>query len=129
MLGTNDVKERFNATPANITKGLERLVRKAQDTTDAWRNQKSNILIIAPPPIQNGYQDTAVAGEMGEKCVEKSQALAPLYEEAAARLGCHFLDAATIEGIEMYPYDHMHLSLESHRLLAKHLACLIPKII
>jgi hypothetical protein len=66
---------------------------------------------------------------MGENCVEKSQALAPLYEEAATRLGCHFLDAASIKGIEMYPYDYMHLSLNSHRLLAEHLARLIPEII
>lgn len=28
MLGTNDTKERFRATPANIAKGLERLTQK-----------------------------------------------------------------------------------------------------
>ena len=51
MLGTNDVKERFGATPGNIAKGLERLVTKALRTSEAWRNQP-NILIIAPPPIE-----------------------------------------------------------------------------
>lgn len=125
MLGTNDVKERFAATPENIAKGLERLVTKALVSKEAWRNTP-NILIVAPPPIEDGYQSTAIFGEMGSFCIEKSKALAPLYEDVAARLDCHFLDAGTIPGICMYPYDHMHLSLESHRLLAEKLASVIP---
>lgn len=128
MLGTNDVKERFAATPENIAKGMERLVTKALYTREAWR-EEPNILIITPPPIGEGYQSSSVSGEMGRYCVEKSKALAPLYEEVAARLGCHYLDAGSIEGIEMYPYDDMHLSLESHKLLADKLAGIIPSIV
>lgn len=125
MLGTNDVKERFGATPENIAKGLERLLQKAIASQDAWRNGP-NILVIAPPPIDPGYEATAVAGEMGAGCVEKSRKLAPLYQEVAERYHCHFLDAASIPGMEMYPYDHMHLSLDSHKLLAEKLAQIIP---
>lgn len=128
MLGTNDVKERFAATPENIAKGLERLVTKAIQTTDAWRN-KPNILLIAPPPIEAGYETSEVAGEMGAHCIEKSKALAPLYEKVANCLGLHFLDAASIKGMHMYPYDYMHLSPESHRLLAEKIAKMIPEII
>lgn len=127
MLGTNDTKERFGATPENIARGLERLVHKALCTTDAWRNEP-NILIITPPPIEEGYLDTPIGGEMGKGCLEKSTALAPLYEDIASRLHCHFLDAGSIEGVHMYPYDHMHLSLDSHRLLAEKLAELIPTL-
>lgn len=127
MLGTNDVKERFSATPGNIAKGMERLATKALRTTEAWRSEP-NVLIIAPPPIEEGYYHTSVSAEMGKGCVEKSRALAPLYHEVASRLGCHFLDAGSIPGIEMYPYDYMHLSLDSHTLLAKELARLIPTI-
>ncbi|MDO4262011.1 MAG: SGNH/GDSL hydrolase family protein [Eubacteriales bacterium] len=128
MLGTNDVKQRFGATPQNIAVGMERLIRKAQSTTEAWSGQP-NILLIAPPPIEPGYGTTFVSGEMGDLCVEKSRALAPLFEEAAGRLGCRFLDAASIEGIGMYPYDYMHLSLDAHRALAGHLARLIPTLL
>lgn len=127
MLGTNDVKERFSATPENITKGLERLVTKAIHTPEAWRD-KSNILIIAPPPIEEGYYETDIGPEMGKGCIEKSRALASLYEKTAKRLNCHFLDAASIPGVGMYPYDHMHLSLEGHKRLAEKLAGLIPHI-
>ena len=128
MLGTNDVKERFSSTAANVAKGMERLVQKAIDTPVAFRN-KPNILLITPPPIEPGYKATQVYGEMGENCVEKSRELAPLYEEAAKRLGIHYLDAGRVEGVDMYPYDYMHLSLDAHRNLAKHLAEIIPGLI
>lgn len=127
MLGTNDVKERFSATPENITRGLERLVTKALRTKEAWRD-RPNVLIIAPPPIEEGYYETDIGPEMGRNCVEKSKALAPLYEDLSRRLGCHFLDAASVPGVEMAPYDHMHLSLNAHKCLAEELAKLIPQI-
>ncbi|MDO4276585.1 MAG: SGNH/GDSL hydrolase family protein [Eubacteriales bacterium] len=126
MLGTNDTKERFSATPENIAKGLERLLQKAI-SADAWRTAP-NILVIAPPPIEEGYESSDVGGEMGKGCMEKSQRLAPLFQASAARFGCHFLDAGSIDGICMYPYDHMHLSEDSHRILAEKLAELIPRI-
>ncbi len=127
MLGTNDVKARFCATPGNIAKGLERLVTKAIHTPEAWRSQ-ANILIIAPPPIEEAYYETEIGPEMGKGCAEKSRALSSLYQKVADRLGCHFLDADTIPGVGMYPYDYMHLSLEGHRCLAEKLAELVPQI-
>lgn len=128
MLGTNDVKGRFAATPANVAKGIERLVQKAKDTPAAFRH-RPNILLITPPPIEPGYETTEIYGEMGDNCVEKSRALAPLYEEAAKRLEIHYLDAGKIQGVEMYPYDCMHLSLDAHNNLAKKLAEIIPTLI
>lgn len=129
MLGTNDTKERFASTPENIAKGLEFLTTKAMDSKIAFRDQKPNILLICPPPIEEGYDTTYVAGEMGKGCKEKSEALAPLYEDVAKRLGCHFLDLGKVEGIEMYPYDFMHLSLDAHAKLAQVLAEMIPELV
>lgn len=87
------------------------------------------MLIVAPPAIEEGYFETEIGGEMGVGCVEKSRRLAPLYEQTARNNGCYFLDAGAVDGVCMYPYDHMHLSLESHRLLAERLAEMIPEII
>lgn len=127
MLGTNDTKERFGATPENIAKGLERLVQKAIAAAEAWR-AKPNLLLIAPLPIEESYAFTSVAGEMGKGCAEKTRALSPLYRQVARRYGCHFLDAAAIPGMAMYPFDGMHLSLDSHQLLAQALAETIPDL-
>lgn len=129
MLGTNDTKERFHCNAENIAKGMERLVTKALCTPQAFRDGVPNVLIVCPPPIEEGYRNVAsVSGEMGKGCSEKSRALARYYQETAARLGVHFLDAGAIPGMAMYPYDCMHLSPDSHRLLAGALAKRIPEI-
>ena len=128
MLGTNDSKDLFNANSFIIGKGLERLAQKTIDTHAAWRGAP-NVLLIAPPPIHPDYAKTAVAGEMGDKCVERSRGLAKEFKDVADRLHCHFLDAGSIPGIEMYPYDWMHLSLESHKLLADELTKVMKEIL
>ena len=128
MLGTNDTKDRFNANSFIIGKGLERLAQKTIDTHAAWRGAP-NVLLIAPPPIHPDYAKTAVAGEMGDKCVERSRGLAKEFKDVADRLHCHFLDAGSIPGIEMYPYDWIHLSLESHKLLADELTKVMKEIL
>ena len=46
MLGTNDCKQRFAATPVNIKDALTRLVKKARQL-DVWRSVP-RILIVAP---------------------------------------------------------------------------------
>lgn len=125
MLGTNDVKERFGCNAENIAKGLERLVRKARSVTDAWQDGRPSILIVAPAPIEQGYEATSVANEMGQGCVKKSRELAFYYEKTARLTGCHFFDAGRIEGIRMHPNDYMHLTKESHDKLAKELAAYI----
>lgn len=126
MLGTNDTKERFSCNAENIAKGMERLVRKAQSVSEAWRSGWPRILIVAPPPIEEGYLDTMVKNEMGEGCVEKSRELAFYFERTAQLLGCHFLDAASIPGMEMNKVDFMHLTKEGHALLAKTIAERVP---
>lgn len=128
MLGTNDTKERFGCNGENIAKGMERLAKKAISVTDAWHNGP-NILIVAPAPIEEGYDSTFIADEMGKGCVEKSRSLASYYQDIAKRLGMHFLDASDIPGISMHPRDHMHLDQYSHMLLAKKLASLIPDML
>ncbi len=122
MLGTNDVKTRFSATPENIAVGMTQLVHKAKNVRDVFRNNEPHILIIAPPPIEKGYLESSIGGEMGERCIEKSKALAPLYQAVAEQMGCGFMDAGQIEGIGMNHTDYMHLTKESHRLLAEAVA-------
>ena len=51
------------------------------------------------------------------------------FKDVADRLGCHFIDAGSIPGIEMYPYDWMHLSLDSHSDFCGVSAEYLPKIV
>ena len=126
MLGTNDTKERLGANACAIGRGLTRLVQKAR-TIDCWAAGGPNILLIAPLAIGRGVERSPVALEMGAGCVEKSLRLPGQFRAAARVLGCHYLDANTL-GLEQNQVDHMHLTRDSHRLLAEALAQLIPTL-
>lgn len=126
MLGTNDTKERFGCTPECISVGLERLIVKAQNT-ECWTGGKPNILVIAPPHILDGLDQSPCYGIMGAGCAEKSKELARFYREVAHRRGCAFLDA---EGIaEFNRTDCMHLTRNGHANLARQLARLVPQLV
>lgn len=128
MLGTNDVKSRFSAGPENIAKGIRRLLIKAIDSREAWREQSPEILLVCPPPIGKEYENTQVYGEMGEGCAEKASALAGLYRGVAEELSLHFLDASGLQGMKMSSPDYMHLDGEGHRILADGIADKIKDI-
>lgn len=119
MLGTNDTKERYAATPSNIGRGLERLILKAKSAPEAFKGGKRTILVITPPPIEEGYEAAIFGTSMGRNCVEKSRALAKEFEEVAKRQGCHYLDAGQVAGLRMNDIDFMHLTREGHSILGR----------
>lgn len=122
MLGTNDCKERFNASPACIGIGMQRLIMKAKNIL-CWKGGRRKILIVAPPHMKEGFSDPA----MGYCCVEKSPHVAEHLRLAAELHNCAFLDA---EGIaEFNTFDYTHLSRKGHRQLAEALAKLVPNLI
>lgn len=118
MLGTNDTKERFSVTPEAIAIGLERLIKKAQATLDAWPNQRSNILVVTPKNIDKEYEQTDVAAPMGMGCAERSVGLGKNFEAVAKRLGCHYLDANDYV-TRNNQTDFMHLDKQGHQELAE----------
>ena len=127
MLGTNDCKDRFYASAACIGIGMARLVKKAM-ATECWGGKQPNILVIAPPAIEEGMLTSAVAATMGEKCVTKARELAHYYKEQCALIGCHFADAGAM-GCEFNKIDFMHLTRKGHATLAENLSKLVPELI
>ena len=125
MLGTNDTKDRFYASAGCIALGMTRLVKKAM-ATECWGGKAPNILVVAPPPIEEGMLNSFVAETMGNLCVEKSRELARYYKEQCDLLGCHFMDA---NGCEFNQVDYMHLTKKGHAQLAQRLAELVPQIV
>ena len=121
MLGTNDVKERFNANAACIGAGMERLILKAK-SVDCWGTKAPNILVVAPPRIGDGFHDAV----MGEGCVEKSKGVAEQFRIVAERQGVHSLDAADCAFNQV---DFMHLTRHGHAQLAEKLAALVPTLV
>lgn len=125
MLGTNDTKEYFHLSVAQIAQGMEKLIVKAQ-SMDCWRNAVPEILVIAPAPILPGYETKDSFYYLGNGCAEKSAALAPVYERLSRLKKCEFFDASSIA--EINSEDHIHLTREGHQALARSVAEIIrPK--
>ncbi|MGL6107723.1 MAG: SGNH/GDSL hydrolase family protein [Romboutsia sp.] len=126
MLGTNDTKERFGASAEAIALGLERLIKKVQSCEVAFINNKPNILVVPPLPIREEIKSVECFHTMGRGCSEKSYKLASLYEKSSKTLGCHYFDPSPYAICS--DYDYMHLSKESHEVLAKKLSEVIKTI-
>lgn len=125
MLGTNDVKERIGANPYAISLGMRRLIQKAK-TVDCWGPEgKPNILVIAPPPIEDGIVNSPLDDEMGHGALEKSKQVPHYLRRVASEEGVHFLNAAEL-GAAFNQVDFMHLTRASHAVLADALTEYIP---
>ena len=126
MLGTNDTKERYSANAYVISLGMKRLIKKIQSIKDAFTNDEPNILIVAPLPIKKGILNTDMVLSLGKDCIEKSRDILPLYKDLAEQLKCHYLDIS--DKTECSDDDFVHLSIESHQILANELAIKIKQI-
>lgn len=112
MLGTNDVKLRFGATPERVLGGIASLVDMAFAPDMASRHPGLKILLICPPPVQEAG---VLAGDyLGAR--SRSRALSPLYRDYAERRGIGFLDAG--QHVEVSPVDGVHFAPEGHGALA-----------
>lgn len=109
MLGTNDVKVKFNLEPEDIAKHL-------QQTIDLIRTEEiKNILIVCPPDIvtpESGIEDPRYIGGS-----EKIKKLPKLFSEVAEKNGCGFVDADKY--ITSSKIDGFHLDPDMHTKLAE----------
>jgi len=108
MLGTNDLKIRFQATPTDIGKGIDRLIKMIKSITPQKRQdgRSAKILLMAPPHFERG--------------ISYSKRLAPIYEDWAKFHNIEFLDAAKYA--KASEIDACHLTRESHRKLGEMVA-------
>lgn len=126
MLGTNDCKERFAMTAANIGAGVRRLAMKAKEL-QVWRGTP-NILLLAPAAMGEGMYDLPdVIADMGRDSVKKSQQLPARIRAVAAELDTHYLDINPFVSVD--PRDCLHLTQDSQLPLAAALAEFIPPLV
>ena len=123
MLGTNDLKIRFQATPTDIGKGIDRLIKMIKSITPQKRQdgRSAKILLISPPHLGDGLINIPSGEEMGfERGISYSKRLAPIYEDWAKFHNIEFLDAAKYA--KASEIDACHLTRESHRKLGEMVA-------
>ena len=127
MLGTNDMKKQYHAHAAGIAAGAEELVRISKTFLKIKQDYPPEILLVAPPVLRAGISRSPFRESFSEDAVKVSEQLAPLYEEAAQKTGCHFLNAGDI--VESSREDCLHLTSAEHGKLAAAIAGLVPEIL
>lgn len=120
MLGTNDVKVRFNLTPYTIGQGAAEMLILAKKFDPAI----ANILLVSPPHVvPTDHAENTLAFEGG---AEKSRELATHYNYFASQLECHFFDASTVA--KSSEIDGIHLDERNHEMLARGMVNEVKKI-
>ena len=123
MLGTNDLKPRFNPTAYDIARGVQQVVMAIQKSDAGPGNAAPKVLMICPPPTV----ESPVMKHLFGNSVELSKELPPLYRAMAAECGAAFLDASRF--IKTSSRDGIHLEPEEHRKLAEAVADAIKKLV
>ncbi|CAN5566430.1 SGNH/GDSL hydrolase family protein [soil metagenome] len=123
MLGTNDLKARFNRGASDIAISAATLGMLALKSGCGIDGQAPRVLLIAPPPvIEVAGFDGMLAG-----AAQKSQEFAGRYRFFAGRYGLHFMDAGAV--VKSSPTDGVHLEAEEHAKLGKAVASRILEIL
>lgn len=116
MLGTNDTKTRFGATPEMITAGIAGLLDIALGPLMQMRHGGFRVLLICPPAVK---EQGPIASEF-IGAAAKSRALPALYAALAEAHGVAFLDAGRV--IETSEQDGIHYGPAEHRRLGEAVA-------
>lgn len=112
MLGTNDLKERFNRAPKQIAEGIEILISVMFDP-DSNYNYRPEVILMSPPIINEsvkGVSENFLGAE------EKSKHLGTLYKNVAEKHKIGFIDLKKF--VSPSKTDGCHLEPEAHQKIA-----------
>ncbi len=119
VLGTNDIKNKFNLSVKDIANHLEQTIKLIQG------EGIHKILVVCPQQIAERED-----GVIDEKYIGGSEKMAKfpeLFKKVADKYGCNFLN--TQEYITSSKIDGQHLSPEMHKKLAEILSKEVKKMI
>lgn len=123
MLGTNDLKARFNKTAWEIAAGMGVLVDVVKTAAAGRNGGVPEILVVSPPPTCDSFPTYA---EMFIGAPPKSHRLAAEYQRMAQERGVHSFDAGSV--IRSSPVDGIHFDPDAHAALGQAIAAAIGKL-
>lgn len=108
MLGTNDLKKYFDATPAQIAENLKAMCELIQQKTEA------KILIASPMLLGDEIEfSPTLSLEFGRAQIDYSFDFAPQFSKVAKEVGAGFIDLAVVAMSS--GADCLHLMPEEHQ--------------
>ncbi len=111
MLGTNDLKVYFDASPQVIAENLRDMCKIVQKKTDA------KIILASPALLGDQIEFSPLHLEFGRTQVDYSFELAPYFERVAKEVGAEFIDLAMVAMSS--DVDCLHLMPEEHAKVAQ----------
>lgn len=114
MLGTNDLKERFNLSAEDIAGNIEKLVLVIKELGLDKDGNPPKIILISPALV-NEHVSEFMEGMSGAE--EKSKQFAKYFEQVAKRYDCEFIDIA--QYVQPSKVDGCHLEEEAHTKIAE----------
>lgn len=123
MLGTNDLKKRYQRTLEQIAEGITEVVEIIENVEYNY-NKKPQIILLSPPIID---ETTERVQDRYSEAEEKSRQLAPEYQKVAEKYHCQFINTAKY--IESSKIDGYHLDALAHQQLADILTARIQEML
>lgn len=111
MLGTNDCKTAYHASPEEIGKGIEHLLNQVKKYAPSTK-----ILLVSPILLGERVWKQEYDPEFNQASVEVSKGLKKVYSSVAKKYGADFLAASDYAAPS--EVDQEHLTVEGHRSLA-----------
>jgi lysophospholipase L1-like esterase len=123
MLGTNDLKRRFDASPSDIAVSAGELVSVIRASPFGANGDAPEVLLVCPPLIGRLRQFAADF----DAAFEKSRLLGAEFRRVADERRCAFLDAGSL--VSGSDADGVHLDRGSHSIIGKAVALVVREIL
>ena len=128
MLGSNDLKRKFNYAAIDIAGEMQIFLEKVKAYNHFRMQDKMQILLISPPHVGEHTRDSWLGDCFGyERAREVSLELAGWYRQLAEMYGCRFLDAAKV--VTASPADSAHLEPEEQKRLGREIGEIVKEMI
>lgn len=128
MLGTNDLKRKFNYSLQDVAWEMERFLQKVLTHRLYSSPTQYDVLLVSPPPLNDGLL-TSWLGDVFEyeTGIKKSTALKKWYREISERYEIGFLDAG--EYAVSSKLDGVHMDDENQRQLGEAVADAVRRML
>jgi lysophospholipase L1-like esterase len=117
MLGTNDLKARFNNSAWEIAQGIGVLVDIIRNSATGPNARAPEVLVVCPPQTLAKFP---LHADMFAGAAPKSKEMAKHYRAVAELKGVRFLDAG--KSTKSSKVDGFHLDPEAHTAIGKAVA-------
>ncbi|MDO5131934.1 MAG: SGNH/GDSL hydrolase family protein [Eubacteriales bacterium] len=129
MLGSNDLKICFQASPREIAEDAGTLIRIIQEFLLEKQGSAPQIILVSPPALGEEIRKSPFYGGddgFDEESLAKSKEFPGYYRRISDRYGCAFVDAARF--VRASAEDQLHLTAEGHAVLSEVLCDAVLKL-